>query len=125
MGGLFSCLGTLWGDCSTSAMRPYVTVYDKETGKSQLIYAASLQEFLRTGRYSTEAPGAPKKPEELKKAELPTAGREEGRPASLEVLQTPDPEEPKAEEPKAEEEKTEEKPAASRKAPRRRSAPEE
>lgn len=111
------------GDCSTSAMSPYVTIYDKETGKSQLIYAASLQEFLRTGRYSTEPAGAPSKPEELVRAEIPTAGREEGRPASIEALRTPDPaEEGKPEEPKAEEEKAEEKPATSRKAPRRRSS---
>jgi hypothetical protein len=107
-------------------MTPYTTVYDKRTAKAKYIYAASLQEFLATGLYSAEPDGKPSKPQELLRAETPTAGREEGRAASIAVLSTPDPaEEGTSQVSVAEEPAGEERQASSKKAPRRRSSSED
>lgn len=56
----------------------YVTVYGKD-GSAHFTYAATVQEWLATGEYTLEAPGAPGKPPELEKAKLPSAGREANR----------------------------------------------
>lgn len=56
----------------------YVTVYSKDGG-AHFTYAATVQEWLATGEYTLEAPGAPGRPPELEKAKLPSAGREANR----------------------------------------------
>lgn len=59
--------------------KPYVTVYSKADGTPHFTYAATVKEWLETGEYSLEAPGAPAQPPELAKKKLPTAGREANR----------------------------------------------
>lgn len=59
--------------------RPYVTVYSKTDGTPHFTYAATVQEWLATGDYTLEAPGAAAQPPELARRKLPTAGREMNR----------------------------------------------
>ena len=100
-------------------MSPTVTIYDKETGEARLIYRATLTDFLDTGKWTIEKPEGGSKPApELKKALLPTAGREANRPASEEVKADV---ELKAIA-KEEEEKAPESEASKKRAPRLRAA---
>ena len=59
--------------------KPYVTVYAKADGAPHFTYAATVKEWLETGDYTLEAPGAPAQPPELANKKLPTAGREANR----------------------------------------------
>lgn len=57
----------------------YVTVYDKETGEGHFTYAATVKEWLDTGKYTVEKPKNAKPSPQAAKAKLPTAGREANR----------------------------------------------
>lgn len=59
--------------------KPYVTVYSKADGTPHFTYAATVKEWLETGEYTLEAPGAVAQPPELSRKKLPTAGREANR----------------------------------------------
>lgn len=95
-------------------MKPYVTVYHKETGAATRIYRATLSEFIATGNYTTDAPGAPKRTPEERKAAMPTAGRQIAREPISEEFKAEHPEEPATPVKPAKEE------APTRKPPRRR-----
>ncbi len=98
-------------------MSPLVTIYHKETGEARRIYRCTLTDFLDSGEWTVERPeGGVAPAPELKKALLPTAGREVNRPASNEVKADVELKSVAAEK----EEKVEERPAAAKRAPRRR-----
>lgn len=66
-------------------MSPTVTIYRKDSGEARLIYRATLTDFLDTGEWTVEKPTHSAPAPELKKALLPTAGREANRPHSSEI----------------------------------------
>jgi hypothetical protein len=66
-------------------MSPTVTIYNRETGEARLVYRATLADFLATDGWTIEKPADSGPAQELKKALLPTAGREANRPASQEI----------------------------------------
>lgn len=66
-------------------MSPTVTIYRKDSGEARLIYRATLTDFLDTGEWTVEKPAHSTPAPELKKALLPTAGREANRPHSSEI----------------------------------------